>query len=318
VFQAPQCPRNRDRWTETTTSMWQVISSNTSISLVSSNPTPAVGSYCIKVYRGTGDVPTLVRVRCNFKDEDGSALILRVKGQEKLKFQIRNISGKSYAVYIYLLAPDTSNYFIYHPYFMSSGSEWVNADIPLGEDNEYNASNPNGVWDKVGNANWKDLRAIDFEWGELPTQETWLAVDGLHFTEQRFKAVAQDTGSQSAYGLRELVETDEELYNDTECSYRANALLNHLKSPTEHITVKTTVLDYGSTPVLAGDRIYVSLPNEGVAGYYRVESVEYHVDAKTQTLEVTLELGRETPLLADYLYALRSKTDHLSRYKLGR
>ncbi len=97
--------------------------------------------------------------------------------------------------------------------------------------------------------------------------------------------------------------------------YRANALLNHLKNPVEQITVKTTVLDFGSTPILAGDKIYVSLPNEGVSGYYRVESVEYHVDAKTQTLEVTLELGKEAPLLADYLYALKSKTEHLSRYK---
>jgi len=39
------------------------------------------------------------------------------------------------------------------------------------------------------------------------------------------------------------------------------------------------------------------------------------VDAKTQSLEVTLELGQEAPLLADYLYALKSKTEHLSRCK---
>ena len=45
-------------------------------------------------------------------------------------------------------------------------------------------------------------------------------------------------------------------------------------------------------------------------------SVEYYVDAKTQTLEITLKLGREQSLLADYLYALRSKTDSLSRHKI--
>jgi hypothetical protein len=64
-----------------------------------------------------------------------------------------------------------------------------------------------------------------------------------------------------------------------------------------------------------GDKIHVVLPNEGVDADFRIESVEYHVDAKTQSLEVTLELGREAPLLADYLYALKSKTEHLSRCK---
>ena len=46
--------------------------------------------------------------------------------------------------------------------------------------------------------------------------------------------------------------------------------------------------------------------------------VEYYVDAKTQTLEITLKLGREQPFLADYLFALRSKTDHLNMYKVAR
>jgi hypothetical protein len=60
------------------------------------------------------------------------------------------------------------------------------------------------------------------------------------------------------------------------------------------------------------------LPNEGVDGDFRILSVEYYVDAKTQTLETSLELGREQPLLADYMFRLKSKTDSLSRYKLAR
>jgi hypothetical protein len=60
------------------------------------------------------------------------------------------------------------------------------------------------------------------------------------------------------------------------------------------------------------------LPNENVDGYYHVTSVEYGLIAETQTLETVQELGKEPPLLADYLYALRSKTGSLSRYKVGR
>ena len=91
-----------------------------------------------------------------------------------------------------------------------------------------------------------------------------------------------------------------------------------MKDPAESLTVQSTVIDYGSTPILAGDKLHVSLPNEGVNGDFRVLSVEYNVDGKTQTLEIVLELGREKPLLADYMYALRSKTDRLSRIKTSR
>jgi hypothetical protein len=118
--------------------------------------------------------------------------------------------------------------------------------------------------------------------------------------------------------LRELVEVDEELYSDNECALRAKAVLAHLKDPAEYLTVRSTVIDYGNAPLLAGDKLHVTLPNENVDADFRILSVEYHVDAKTQTLEITLELGREQPLLADYLYALRSKTDHLSRHKIAR
>jgi len=103
-----------------------------------------------------------------------------------------------------------------------------------------------------------------------------------------------------------------------ECESHAKALLANLKDPVETLTLKSSVLDYEATPILAGDKIHVTLPNEGVDSDFRVQSVEYHVDGKTQTLETTLELGKEKPLLADYVYALRSRTDHLSRHKTAK
>ncbi len=144
----------------------------------------------------------------------------------------------------------------------------------------------------------------------------------FHFGEGRWEArrplTAQEpTSSQTSYGVRELVEVDEELHSDNECDLRAKALLAHLENPAEYITVRSTVIDYGTNPLLAGDKIHVTLPNENVDADYRIISAEYRVNAATQTLEIALELGRETPLLADYLYILRSKSDSLSRYKQG-
>jgi hypothetical protein len=63
---------------------------------------------------------------------------------------------------------------------------------------------------------------------------------------------------------------------------------------------------------------HVTLPSEGVDGDFRILSAEYNVDAKTQVLETVMELGREKPLLADYVFRLKSKKDSLSRHKLAR
>ncbi len=114
------------------------------------------------------------------------------------------------------------------------------------------------------------------------------------------------------------MEVDEELYSDNECASRAKALLAHLKDAAEDLTLSSTVIDYGGSPPLPGDKVRVVLPNENVDADFRVLSVEYRVDGRSQALETVLELGRQAPLLADYLFALRSKTDSLSRYKLAR
>ena len=136
-------------------------------------------------------------------------------------------------------------------------------------------------------------------------------VDNLFFNNARWNAMF---GS----GSRETSETDEELHSDSECLLRAKALHEHLSVPSEYIQVVSDVVDSGTTPILAGDRIWVTLQNENIDGYYRVTNVEYRLIAETQTLETTLELGTEPPLLADYLYTLRTRTGNLARYKIGR
>jgi hypothetical protein len=88
--------------------------------------------------------------------------------------------------------------------------------------------------------------------------------------------------------------------------------------PAEHLVVKSSVIDYGSTLILAGDNVYVELPNENIAGDFRVISAEYSVDGQTQELEMSLELGSEPVLLADYLYALKSKVNKVNKLKLAK
>jgi len=197
---------------------------------------------------------------------------------------------------------------------ISPGEDWSLQSFGVGEKNKdewtYSVFNTKEF-------DWRYVQKILFyaHFSGTGTGSFW--VDNLFFNKRRWEATEQDTGSQSSYGLRELVEVDEELHSDNECSLRAKALLAHLKDPAEYITVKSTVIDYGTDRLLPGDKIHVTLPNENIDGDYRIVSVEYRVVAATQTLEVTLELGKETPLLADYLYKLRSKSDSLARYKRG-
>jgi len=201
---------------------------------------------------------------------------------------------------------------------LPSQDTWKLITLPIGP--KYSADDYSELWyPAMTHEGWSQINKIRW-WlifDPIPGGNGTMRIDGLYFSESRWANTQQDNASQQAYGLRELVEVDEELYSDNECMLRAKALLAHSKDPAEYLTVRSTVIDYGNTPLLPGDKIHVTLPNENVDADFRILSAEYHVDAKTQTLEITLELGRETPLLADYLYALRAKTDHLSRHKIA-
>jgi hypothetical protein len=94
--------------------------------------------------------------------------------------------------------------------------------------------------------------------------------------------------------------------------------LTILKTQAEHLVVKSSVIDYGTTLILASDKVHVELPNGNIAEYFRVINAEYIVDGQTQELKITLELCREALLLADYMYALKSKVNKINKLKTKR
>ncbi|MEM2968004.1 MAG: hypothetical protein QXJ40_00685 [Candidatus Bathyarchaeia archaeon] len=195
--------------------------------------------------------------------------------------------------------------------FTIGKDEWFKIEYKVGEKNADGRNVESGFdWNYV----WQVRPAVFFD--GVGTGGFW--IDGLCFGGCRYSSTQEASTSQSSYGLREQVEVNEGLWSDAECALRAKALLANLKDSAEQLTLRSTVIDYGASPLLPGDKVHITLPNEGVDGGFRILSVEYNVDAKTQTLETVLELGREKPLLADYLFRLQSRTDSLSRYKLAR
>ncbi|MCW3984146.1 MAG: hypothetical protein NWE96_09145 [Candidatus Bathyarchaeota archaeon] len=189
--------------------------------------------------------------------------------------------------------------------------KWFQTQVPVG-------AATTDQWQTQSGFNWTLVKRVKVTVWFTGVGSGSFWVDGLYFGGRRYSSIQNDETSQTNIGLREIVEVNEELACDAECECRAKALLANLKDPAETLTLQSTVLDYGTTPILAGDKIAVYLPNEGVNSYFRVKSAEYHVDGKTQTLQTTLELGKEKPLLADYVYALHSRTSSLSRYKTAK
>jgi hypothetical protein len=87
------------------------------------------------------------------------------------------------------------------------------------------------------------------------------------------------------------------------------------------LNITSDVITYDTNPPLAADRVHVHLPNENVDSDFRIESIDYKVVSKSATLTLSIELGKAPPVLADYLYGLRTFTvnvEKLSRTKLGR
>jgi len=293
-------PSNGDSWTETldinsdAINDWVSGTGTGSVSL--DDTTKAVGSYSIKHTTSTADIYGRLRlvIPPGWQPD--------LNKYPSLQFQIRRESA--FSGQVTLILKDNSGKLAARE-FQITADKWYLQKLNVGKkyENEWGQVDAGFNWAIVNEIMW------DMWFSGSGTGSFW--VDNLFFNSARWNATY---GS----GSRELAETDEELHSDNECLLRAKALHNYLSDPAEYIRVVSDVIDYGATPILAGDKIWVTLPNENVDDYYRVVSVEYRLTAETQTLETTLELGREPTILADYLYALKSKTGSLARYKIGR
>jgi len=293
-------PADKDAWTESLSpsdGSWSAVSGEVSFDTA----TKKKGSGSIKTY-----AQDLYYAGCLFTLNSGMEVDAEL--YPLLNFLVRRESGfnGNVNVILYDVADRAASHF-----FNIGAGEWFQKQLRVGVKNA-------DIWDVEGGFDWTQIAAVRFDCWFTGSGTGSFWVDGLFFGGRRYSSTQEDAASQNAYGLRELVEVDEELYSDNECALRAKALLAYLKDPAEYLAVKSTVIDYGNTPLLPGDKVHVVLPNENVDADFRVLSVEYCVDARTQTLEMGMELGHEQPLLADYLFALRSKTDHLSRYKVAR
>jgi len=306
-------PSNRDAWTETldinndATNDWTSGTGTGSVSL--DNAEKILGSYSIKHTTSTPDYY-------------GCAVLTFPSGMEvdgnkypSLSFQVKEESAFNGNIGLEL--EDSAGMKVRREIGVSPNNKWHLQGLNVGK--KHSDEWTHSIFNSQP-FNWASIKKILWycNFSGTGTGKFW--IDNLFFNRKRWEATRADSGSQTNYGVRELVEVDEELHSDNECDLRAKALLDHLSVPAEFLTVQTTCLDYGTNRLLPGDKIHVTLPNENIDSDFRIISVEYRVIASEQTLEITLELGKEKPLLADYLYGLRATTvtvEKLMRTKAG-
>ncbi|MCW3983649.1 MAG: hypothetical protein NWE96_06590 [Candidatus Bathyarchaeota archaeon] len=196
---------------------------------------------------------------------------------------------------------------------VSASNDWSTYQLDVG-------LNHASEWAAPADFDWENIRTV--------TVTAYLVTPGvsgqvwhgqLYFTGARYSNMQTDAASIAVYGERQYVDIVEDLCSDNECMLRAKSILAYKKQAKTSLVVKSTLIDYGTSPILPGDMISVTLPNENISSVnFLVKSVDYHLLAENNTLDVTLNLGYQKQLMADWIYALRTRTDALSNYKARR
>ncbi|MEM1590229.1 MAG: hypothetical protein QW175_07415 [Candidatus Bathyarchaeia archaeon] len=300
-------PRNMDRWTEPGSDpppYWQALTEGTYIARATSPV--KVGTYSIKIYEENvySWYPEVVRA---ITDEFGNPTEISLDSSKQVHLWVYRPSSSLYLWF--RLYTSFGNYF--EKDISGAVNDWTEYTFPLGKENE-------SGWYKSGLPDWRSIAYVGVKGTWIGSSPKQFYLDGIYFTKIPYMAVQQDSGSINAYGLRELCVKDDELYSDEECRRRALALLDYYKSPLQTVVAKSSVLDPAGNRFLPGDKITVYLPKENVNSQFRIESVEHFFDGRNNEWVTTLTLGKEPPLLADYLYALKYGVQALAKTKLPR
>jgi len=298
-------PLDKDSWTESLTPTDGAWSSHTGTGNVSLDSTEEiVGNYCIKHATTTPDYYG----RAAFTFNAGKEINANI--YPSVNFQIKEESAFSGEVT--LILEDIDGNWAAKEYRISNNKKWHFENFMCGTKHadEWAGSN-------IPNFNWEKIKKLLFDahFSGAGTGAFW--IDNLYFSNCRWSATAEDSTSQSKYGVRELAVVDETLISDDACAKLANAELKYRKDPAESLRV--TVL--GDPNIVAGETIHVTSPNENIDAEYRIQAVDHFLDDEGE-FETSLTLIAEPPRIAEILSETRREVGVLMRGtaygKLGR
>jgi len=224
-----------------------------------------------------------------------SSICLFGKGAyQTLNFFIMIYWGPAGTKTVQLYAPDSSNYF-YATMNVTTYNNWAFNQFELGPNQEYDeVKNPSGPWHKVGSPSWANITAIAFD--ITSNQADGVFLDGLYFGHGRWRGTAEDSTSQSLYGVRMPEPTiDDSLTSDDECSKRAQSLLAYYKDKVTTLTVET----FGNNAFKPGDMQNITLSNDNISGSFRILEITHTLQ---DVLWKTELLMSNEPIMIDYIF----------------
>jgi hypothetical protein len=259
-------PTDKDSWTEDSTTGWTCYNDGVAGVVSTDETTKKVGSKSIKFhFTGVSNWSTL---RKTFDAIE----ILTQGGFSNLHFYWTCGVGNN--IYLKLLAPDSSNYYQTGIVSSCAANVWTDEQI---------IDLSTAITSITGSPTLNNVQALWFCSSLAGTFDFW--VDGLYFSKRRNIGTAEDATSQTNYGQRDLIVTDDALTTDADCTSRASTLLYQLKNPPTRIDVEII----GNSNVKIGDRLSMTIPAEGIsATNFDVVSVQHDFSLKGWTTKASM------------------------------
>lgn len=289
---APMQTPEDENWTETAGSPppgW-TLTTGDSLTAVGAVPNPAEGSLCVKgdAFNDAGTFKLQFR-------RDFSTKYERVSGRAQTtvnsfdEIHLQVYESVISATETRLLAPDATNYFSQ----ATPGNPplWVTYDLDL-----------ESGWASTGSPDITDIQAVEW-WAQNLIGDFYVAIDDLRLEGGRYYFVAEDSTSQTDYGVRETIHVDDVLRSQGDCEKRGETLLYQKKDPPTQIEIVTK----GNTNILIGDRLSISIPAENIssASYDVIEVEHTSPPFRTRVLMVNSANIRRAAASTSMAYLLR-------------
>jgi hypothetical protein len=259
-------PANGDDWTEDSTDWTRDV--GTLLSTDGGDRVLQTSSIKITCANVGGVFDTQIHI-----DGLGPYWVEGLAGYSQLEWHAKS-SGSPSTLHVRIYAPDDANYF--EADFTDPGGAWTKYTYALGRSNEYNSvGNPDGKWSSVGSPDWEQISGIEFQTAGHNNVADYMKYDALCLSFGRWRNIAADADSQTAYDQCDLVVVDDDLWGDTACGVRGESILMQRKDPVRQLTVSVD----GEDNLLLGDQLHITLPPENLSAvHFDVVVVEDTVD----------------------------------------
>jgi len=272
-------PANHEDWDETLND-WTCDSKSGTDSLILGAAAPHCGDKYVIVSVAWGD-----SVADEWVWQQRAFNVLRVKDSARLDWYYRFVSPGNtlQSAYVMLLAPDTSNYFIYHIDSSNFPAENTGTHFYAMCGPAYEAIAGNEKWQRVGDPDWYNLQGIRF-YSLVDTDASeglQQFIDCLYFSSLRWHDLDEDGGSQTSYGVRPMLVVDDRIHSNTHASNYAAVLKDRHKD----VPLQLDVVMPLDTNLLIGDRIPITIAKENLSAQdFDVIIVEHLMTKELGTL----------------------------------